>query len=192
MFKFLIMFLFVLTIILFPIHLKITLKYTNKVLEIYIYKKKLKVSKPLKSNSKNKLKSKPARMLIFFKPLILSDVNSIIHKLKTLRFRPKLILNTKLEYGLDDAALVAIIFGLIHSAYSLLYLKLITVAKVKNMNLKVTPHFKYNNLNMEISSIIYINLVKIIYMAFIILPCFINIKHGKLNIKKFRGGNVHG
>lgn len=192
MFKCIIVFLFVLTIILFPIHLKITLKYTNKVLEIYIYKKKLKVSKPLKTNSKNKLKSKPARILISFKPLILSDVNLIIHKLKTLRFRPKLILNTKLEYGLDDAALVAIIFGLIHSAYSLLYLKLITFVKVKNMGLKVTPHFKENNLNIEISSIIYINLAKIIYMSFIILPSFMNIKNKKLNTKKFRGGNIHG
>ena len=56
MFKFILVFLFVLTIILFPIHLKITLKYTNKVLEIYIYKKKLEVNKPLKNNSKDQLK----------------------------------------------------------------------------------------------------------------------------------------
>ncbi|MBX4259113.1 DUF2953 domain-containing protein [Clostridium estertheticum] len=183
MFKFIIVFLFVLTIVLFPIHLKITLKYTNKVLEIYIYKKKLGVNKSLKSNSKDKLKSKPAK--IFFKPLNLididlSDINLISHKFKKLKFKPTLILNTKLEYGFDDAALVAIVFGLIHSAYSLLYLILINFVKVKNIDLKVTPQFKENNLNMEISSIIYINFAKIIYMAFVILPCLINIKHNKL------------
>ncbi|MCB2355396.1 DUF2953 domain-containing protein [Clostridium estertheticum] len=200
MFKFIIVFLFVLTIVLFPIHLKITLKYTNKVLEIYIYKKKLEVNKSLKNNSKDQLKSKPTK--IFFKPLNLrdidlsdinlSDINLISHKFKKLKFKPKLILNTKLEYGFDDAALVAIVFGLIHSTYSLLYLILINFVKVKNIDLKVTPQFKENNLNMEISSIIYINFVKIIYMAFIILPCLINIKHNKTNFKKYRGGNVHG
>ncbi|MBU3176313.1 DUF2953 domain-containing protein [Clostridium estertheticum] len=200
MFKFIIVFLFVLTIILFPIHLKITLKYTNKVLEIYIYKKKLEVNKPLKSNSKDQLKSKPTK--IFFKPLNLRDINLsdinlnnislISHKFKNLKFKPTLILNAKLEYGFDDAALVAIVFGLIHSAYSLLYLILTNFVKVKNIDLKVTPQFKENNLNMEISSIIYINFVKIIYMAFIILPCLINIKHNKTNFKKYRGGNVHG
>ncbi|MBU3214165.1 DUF2953 domain-containing protein [Clostridium estertheticum] len=190
MFKFIVAFLFVLTIILFPIHLKITLKYTNKVLEIYIYKKKLEVNKPLKSNSNDQLKSKPAK--ISFKPLNLIDINLISHKFKNLRFKPTLILNTKLEYGFDDAALVAIVFGLIHSTYSILYLILINFVKVKNIDLKVTPHFKENNLNMEISSIIYINFVKIIYMAFIILPCLINIKHNKTNFKKYRGGNVHG
>ncbi|WP_443660997.1 DUF2953 domain-containing protein [Clostridium sp.] len=190
MFKFIIVFLFVLTIILFPIHLKITLKYTNKVLEIYIYKKKLEVNKPLKNNSKDKSQSKPKKR--FFKRLIFKDINLIIHKLKNSRFKPTLILNTKLEYGFDDAALVAIVFGLIHSTYSLLYLILINFVKVKNIDLKVTPHFKENNLNMEISSIIYINFVKIIYMAFIILPCLINIKPNKINIKKYRGGNVHG
>ncbi|MCB2308019.1 DUF2953 domain-containing protein [Clostridium estertheticum] len=200
MFKFIIVFLFVLTIVFFPIHLKITLKYTNKVLEIYIYKKKLDVNKPLKSNLKDPLKSKPTK--IFFKPLNLRDldlsdvnlnnINLITHKFKNLKFKPTLILNTKLEYGFDDAALVAILFGLIHSAYSLLYLILINFVKVKNIDLKVTPQFKENNLNMEISSIIYINFVKIIYMAFTILPCLINIKHNKTNFKKYRGGNVHG
>ncbi|MBU3098769.1 MULTISPECIES: DUF2953 domain-containing protein [Clostridium] len=195
MFKFILVFLFVLTIILFPIHLKITLKYTNKVLEIYIYKKKLEVNKPLKNNSKDQLKSKPTKM--FFKSLNLrdinlSDINLISHKFKNLKFKPTLVLNTKLEYGFDDAALVAIVFGLIHSTYSLLYLILINFVKVKNIDLKVTPQFKENNLNMEISSIIYINFVKIIYMAFIILPCLINIKHNKTNFKKYRGGNVHG
>ena len=195
MFKFILVFLFVLTIILFPIHLKITLKYTNKVLEIYIYKKKLEVNKPLKNNSKDQLKSKPTKM--FFKSLNLrdinlSDINLISHKFKNLKLKPTLVLNTKLEYGFDDAALVAIVFGLIHSTYSLLYLILINFVKVKNIDLKVTPQFKENNLNMEISSIIYINFVKIIYMAFIILPCLINIKHNKTNFKKYRGGNIHG
>ena len=109
-----------------------------------------------------------------------------------LKFKPTIILNTKLEYGFDDAAFVAILYGLIHSTYSFLYLLLQNFVKVKKIDLKVIPHFEENDFNMEISSIIYTNLGKIIYMAFIILNCLISIKHNKSNIKKYKGGNVHG
>ena len=188
MFKGIIVFLLTLTIILFPIPLKITLKYSNKVLEIYIYNKKLKVKTP----SKNNIKSKPKDN--FFKSFTLSDIKQIIYKIKNLKFKPLLILNTKLEYGFDDAAFVAILFGLLHSAYSFLYLLLINFVKVKNIDFKVIPHFEENDLNMEILSIIYMNLAKIIYMAFIMSICLasISIKHRKASMKKYKGGNVHG
>ncbi len=94
----------------------------------------------------------------------------IFYKIKNLKLKPTLILNTKLEYGLDDAALVAILFGSIHSAYSFLHIILLNFFKVKNMDLNVIPHFEENDLHIEISSIIYINLSKIIYMAFIDTP----------------------
>ena len=196
MFKCLIVFFLMLTIILFPIPIKITLKYSNKVLEIFIHNKKINIKKSLKNNKnnknnkKNQENTKPTQN--FFKSLILNDIKLIIYKIKSLKFKPTLILNTKVEYGLDDAALVAILFGFIHSAYSFLYIALPNFVKVKNMDLKVIPHFEENDLYMEISSIIYINLAKIIYMAFNILPCLINIKHNKTNMKEYKGGNVHG
>ncbi len=52
MFKCLIIFFLMLTIILFPIPIKITLKYSNKLLEIFIYKKKININKPLKKSKK--------------------------------------------------------------------------------------------------------------------------------------------
>lgn len=193
MFKCLILFFLMLIIILFPIPIKITLKYANKVLEIFIYNKKINIKKSSKSNKKNEAngantKSKQG----FFKPLILNDIKLIIHKIKSLKFKPTLILNTKVEYGLDDAAFVAILFGFIHSTYSFSHIILLNFVKVKKMDLKVIPHFEENDLYMEISSIIYINLAKIIYMALKILPCLINIKHDKTNMKEYKGGNVHG
>ncbi|MBW9144162.1 DUF2953 domain-containing protein [Clostridium sp. CM027] len=190
MFKCIIVFLLTIIIILFPIHLKITLKYSNKILGIYIYNKKLKVKKVLKNGNKNDLKGSLKEN--FFKSLILSDIKLITYKIKKLKFKPTLTLNTKLEYGFDDAALVAILFGLIHSTYSFLYLILTDFVKVKNIDLKVNPHFKKNDFVMEISSIIYVNLAKITYIAFIMLICLITIKHNKMNIKKYKGGNIHG
>jgi len=76
MFKGIILFLLLITIILFPIPLKITLKYSNKVLEIYIYNKKLKTKTP----SKSKLKSKPKD--VFFKSFTLNDIKLIIYKIQ--------------------------------------------------------------------------------------------------------------
>ncbi len=186
MFKGIILFVLMLIIILFPIPLKITLKYSNKVLEIYIYNKKLKVKPPSKNDLECNKKMK------FIKSFTLSDIRLIFYKIKNLKLKPKLNLSTKLEYGLSDAALVAILYGLIHSSYSFLYLLLMNFVKVKKINLKVIPHFEENDFNMEILSIIYMNLVKIIYMAFVMSICLINIKNRKTNMKKYKGGNVHG
>lgn len=188
MFKGIIIFLLLLIIILFPIPIKITLKYSNRVLEIFIYNKKLKVKKP----SKNNLKSNPN--MNYHKSFTINDIKLIIFRIKNLKFKPILTLKTKLEYGFDDAAFVAILFGLIHSTYSFLYLLLINFVKIKNIDFEVIPHFKKNDVNMEILSIIYMNLVKIIYITFImsILIASIKIKNKKSNMKQYKGGNVNG
>jgi hypothetical protein len=129
-----------------------------------------------------------------FSSYTLSDIKLIINKIIGFKFKPTLTLTTKLEYGFDDAALVAILFGLIHSTYSFLYLLLLNFVKVKNVDHKLIPHFKEKKLNIEISSIIYTNLAKIIYMLTILLICLtrINIRHKKMSFEKDRGGNVHG
>jgi len=190
MFRFIIVLLLTLIILLFPIPIKITLKYSNKVMEIYLYNKKLKLKKPSKINLNNDLESKLKETI--FNSLLLSNIKLIIYKIKKLKFKPIVTLNTKLEYGFDDAAVVAILFGLIHSAYSFLYLLLMNFVKVKKTNFKVIPHFQKNDYNMEISSVIYINLAKTIYIAFVMSLCLITIKRNKTNIKKYKGGNING
>lgn len=188
MFVGLLAFVIVLTIILFPIPLKITLKYSKKILGIYIYNKKIMKRKHNKTKPINKVKER------LEKSFTLSDIRLLIDKLISLKFKPKLTLTTKLEYGFDDAALVAILFGLIHSTYSFLYLFLLNFVNVKNIDHKVIPYFKEKDLNIEISSIIYTNLAKIIYMSVVMLICLksINISHKKINSQKYEGGNVHG
>ena len=181
-----IIFILTLTIILFPIPIKITLKYTNKVLEIFIYNKKLRTNRVTENDIEHIPNLKPFRMFN------LNELKLIIHKLRKLKLKPTLTLQTKLEYGFDDAAFVAILFGLIHSTHGFLYLLLIDFVKVKNIDLKVIPHFEENDFNMETLSIIYMNLVKIIYMAFIMSICLIKIKHRRSSVKKYKGGSVHG
>ena len=196
MFKGIIVFLLALTIILFPIPLKITLKYRNKVLEIYIYNKKIKAKSPSKDkvNSNIKAMEKGMGKIDFLKSLTFNEIKLIINKIINLKFKPTIFLNTKLEYGFDDAALVAVLYGIIHSAHSFVYLLLQNFVKVKKIDIKVIPHFEEHDINMEISSIIYSSLAKNVYIVFIMIICLVNIKilHNKSNIKKYRGGNVHG
>ena len=192
MFIGLIVVLLTITIILFPIPLKITLKYCDKVLEIFIYNKKIILKNPSNTEINNNIEA--IAKSNYIRSLDYDDIRLIIYKVRNLKFKPTLRLISKLEYGLDDAALVAILYGLIHTIYSFMYMLLLNFFKVKNIDLKVTPHFVENDLSMEISSIIYINLGKIIYMAIILISCLlrINIKHKKLCSKKYKGGNVHG
>lgn len=192
MFKVLILLLITITIILFPIPLKLTLKYWNKVLEIFIYNKKIVLKKPSDTDINNNLEATAKSS--FIKSLDYDDIKLIIYKVMSLKFKPTLTLITKLEYGLNDAALAAILYGLIHTIHSFMYMLLLNFFKVKKTDLKVTPHFVENDFSMEISSIIYINLGKIIYMAIKLINCLlrINIKHKKLSSKKYKGGNVHG
>jgi hypothetical protein len=188
MFVGIIVFLITITIILFPIPLKITLKYSNKILEIYVYNKKLQ----RKVHKKGKLVKKQKNTS--YNSYTLSDMKLIINKFIGLKFKPTLSLVTNVEYGFDDAALVAILFGLIHSTYSFLYLLLLNFVKIKKIDHKVIPNFKEKSLNIEIHSIIYTSLAKIIYMLTIMLICFIsiNIRHKKISLQKYKGGNVHG
>ncbi|MGH4138044.1 DUF2953 domain-containing protein [Clostridium sp.] len=196
MFKFITVFLLALAIILFPIPIKITLKYSNKILEIFIYKKKLKIKSLSKAGLKNSSKTgtKAKTKEFFLKSFSFDDIKLLIYKLMSLKFKPTLNLNTKLEYGFDDAAFVAVLFGSIHSVYSFIYLLLQNFVKVKKIDIKVIPHFEEHDINMEISSIIYSSLAKNVYIIFIMIICLVNIKmlHKKSNIKKYRGGNVHG
>ena len=186
MFIGIIVFLITLTIILLPIPLKTTLKYSNKTLEVFVYNKKVKTKAISKSDVKN------FRDINLTKSFELKDMKPIFYRVRRLRLKFALSLNTKLEYGFDDAALVAILFGLIHSSYSFLYSSLSNFVEVKSISLKVTPHFEESDFKMETLGIIYMNLVKIIYMAFIVLICLIKIKHKKSNLKKYKGGSVHG
>lgn len=175
-----------LTIILLPIPFKITLKYSNKILEVFMYNKKIKTKSLAKSDVKN------FSDVNIFKSFEFNDIKPILNVVRDLKLKFVLSLNIKLEYGFEDAAFVAILFGLIHSSYSTLYSLLSNFIEIKDMNLKVTPHFKEKNFNMETLGIIYMNLVKIIYIAFVVLKCLIKIKRTKSNFNKFKGGNIHG
>ncbi len=152
-------FIIIILIILVPIPIKFKLKYADKKLAMYIYNIDL-ISK-IKSTQKNaKSKNKKNFDLQNFK-FLLSSLSR--NKLKpTLRFR------LNLQYGLDDAAYTAIFYGLV-SALSPLIIKVLNYFfKIKKQSISITPNLNKFILKLELESIIFVNLVKVIYISYII------------------------
>lgn len=100
--------------------------------------------------------------------------------LKNNPLKPSIKMSIELTYGLDDAALTGIFYGLIHYLYSYIQYYVYSCFKVKEMTLNLHPEFNKKIINTEMNSIIYINLVKIIYMFIII---FKNIHSAKKDFK---------
>ncbi|WP_051542067.1 DUF2953 domain-containing protein [Clostridium lundense] len=87
--------------------------------------------------------------------------------LKNSILKPSIKINIQLTYGVDDAAVTGILYGLINHLYSYIQYSIYSCFKVKEMNLNLQPEFNKKIIYIEMTSIIYINLVKTIYMFII-------------------------
>jgi hypothetical protein len=145
--------------ILIPIPIKFKLKYVDGNLAMHIYNIDL-ISKIKSSKKKDKLKDKRIPSLQNFK-FLLSSLNRN-------KFKPTLRLKLNLQYGLDDAAYTAIFYGLI-SALSPSIIKILNCFfKIKKQSISIIPNLNKLILKLELESIIFVNLVKVIYISYII------------------------
>lgn len=160
-----------LIILLFPIPLKITLTYYGGKAHFRIYNKEINLKKKTKEKAEEvAAKQKDAleeatesEDLFNFK-----NIKKIVKTLKNNKFKFKLKSKISIDYSLEDAAHTAILFGLLNSLLSTIYIVLNMFFKVKNYDFKVTPQYNNNYFNFEIKSIISLNLAKIIYMCIIV------------------------
>lgn len=182
-FLFLLLF-FLLFLIFCPIKLKFKILATEKNLEVYFYKFKLfslmetihkreekcseyKDSKCTNSsnnsiaNKNRKHKKMPKKKSGFS-----IDIKKLISLLYSNKFKPKLKLSFNLKYSTEDAALTALLFGLIHQGTSFLYLLLESFFNLKKFTKEIVPEFNdINSLLFEIESIITLNFAQIIYIG---------------------------
>lgn len=154
----LIIFTIIILMILFPIPIKFKLKYADEKLDMYIYNIAL-ISKIKASNKKDKVKDKRNSNLQNFK-FILSSLNKN-------RFKPTLRFKLDLQYGLDDAACTAIFYGLISALFPSIIILLNHFFKIKKHSIYVIPDLDNFILKLELESIIFVNLAKIIYISYI-------------------------
>lgn len=151
--------LLIIIILLFPMPLKFKLVINNKKFKISIYNKEIDLS--VKFNKKSKKKKKKKKKKIALKELL----NFEIHEF----FRPKIKFSAKISFGLEDSALTAISYGFLNTFPPIVYNTLLKFFKLKNFNFDIEPAFNNKYLYIEITSIFYLNLVKVIYIGFKIL-----------------------
>ncbi|WP_125152286.1 DUF2953 domain-containing protein [Clostridium rectalis] len=154
-------------ILFFPFSIKINFKYEKNKISVKFLKKEFNLS--TKNGSKDILTFKHHMEEMSSKKNIDGDNAKIImEKFKKNIFKPKLTTNITIGYGLSDAAITAILNGLIYSLYPFVFNILNFFFNLKHIDLKVNPVFNKEFLYIEIQGIIFINLVKIIHIGLLI------------------------
>lgn len=162
---------FLIILLLFvPIPLKVHVLYKNNKLIIRFYKFTIYPSKHIKDMSKTYFKAKEKNKFTtdFKKIFDKYIIQEIFHRLCKNKLKPRLKLDFNLDYGFEDAALTGLSYGLLNSIFAPLEHIIYLLFKVKKLQLNAMPDFNGNKLNLEIKSIISINIAQIINMSFII------------------------
>lgn len=151
-----ILLLIILLVLLLPIPIKTSVFYSEKKLGIYLYKFKLNMNKMKKKPKVNKIHPKKKKSLSTIK----LGVNVLRHNL----LKPHINLNINFMYGLDNAATTAQLYGLLNLMNPAIYKFLDEFFIVKNFDYNIQANFNKILLKFNIVSIIFINLLTILYI----------------------------
>ena len=83
------------------------------------------------------------------------------------KFKPLIKIKGYLDYGIEDAALCALLYGILNILPGFLYFILSIVFDVTNLRLNINPRFNKTHLSFGITGIFYFNLANIIYILFL-------------------------
>lgn len=164
-------FLWIITIVamvlLFPIPIKITLIYSEEIFTLKLYnkiiipsknkKKVVKKNVSLKDNLEEEKKEKPSK----FK---LRDIKNITDFLVTNKFKFSLRTKLDVDYSIEDAAVNAIVYGLFYQGLAVISTIFNLFFKVKNLDSCINTKYNENYFKFKSTSIIFINIAKVIYM----------------------------
>lgn len=148
----------------FPVFIKIT--YKNKNFQLFLYNKKLNINmdkrkKDMKIN------------------LSIKDYNNILSKINNTKVKPILKFNLILKYGTGDAAVTALTYGAINILFPFTFELMKMVFHVSKFEYDIHPDFNIIIMDLEIKSIIFINIFITIFTSFLVIK---EIKHA--NTKK--------
>ncbi|MCR1934214.1 DUF2953 domain-containing protein [Clostridium tepidum] len=145
---------FIIFILILVIPFKITVIYVNKHFAVYVYNFKWTQQKNETTGDKKTSKKKDN-----------NKKKALKITLEKCNYKPKASIYTFLNYDLEDAAYLAVTYGILQSLIPYFYNYLIKIFKLKNFNYNITPLFKNKNLiQFKFKGIFYISLVKIIYI----------------------------
>ncbi|MEY7999474.1 DUF2953 domain-containing protein [Clostridium sp. Mt-5] len=145
-------------ILFLPIPLKIKIRYADKKFTIKIYNLNIKHKFNLNKDQRSSNNSTKNNGLFFF-------INKLRSQdFKEIKMKSPIKVNIKFAYGLNDAAYTALIYGVMSSLKAFLFNKLNKIFLVKQYNFHIKPDFNNFYFKLEVNSIIYMSLVKIIYV----------------------------
>lgn len=171
----------IVVILLFPIPLKIKLVFNNNTLKVFVFKKEFNINKIIKKKLKHKKNNtlketkKNSHKSISKKKFLNININNF--------FKPTLKIDLKINFGFNDAAYTAITYGFLSIAPGFIYNILTKFFKIKKYKFNLQPVFNNEFIYIEISSIFFVNLVKVIYIAFKIFIIYIkekSLSHSKI------------
>lgn len=161
--------LFILIIILFvPIPIKITASYKENEFHLFLYKKEVypskKAKEPKKKSEKDKEKKSGKKKFKINIPGLLSSINNNSFKLK-------IKIDITGNYFIEDCYYTAILYGIIHQVLAMVNLIISIPFNVKLLKFNINPTFKKQETHLEgyIRCIIYLSLVKVIYILLLLV-----------------------
>ncbi len=178
-------------VLLFPIPIKITLIYANEIFTFKIYNKVIIPSKTKKTKAKNKYKRSDyvkTHNEEKISKLKIKDLKGIIELFINSKFKFTLRTKFTMDYSIEDAAINAITYGFLYQITAFISTILNLFFKVKNFTPTINIKYNENFFKFESTSIIFINIAKIIYMVIVIFYHFIKVRKtssfDKVNLKE--------
>lgn len=155
-------------ILLFPIPIKIKLAYRNNIFILKLYDKTiLPKSKKTKANAKDKLDKDSLEIETeeIEKNFKLAHGKIILSTLVKNKLKFNLKFNITINYGVEDAAYAAISYGFLHGLLSILPSILNLPLNLKKYEYYINMNYNKNFITIEINSIVFINIAKLIYIV---------------------------
>lgn len=159
---------FILVILFIPLKIRITLSFDKcSGMEIYIYNYNIKNSNIYKNLTSKEKKAKKAKEPK--KNINLNTLWLLLKKLDNNSYKPKLYLNSNIDFQVEDAAYTAVIYGISNALIPFIERFINVFFSISSFKIHVNPLFNNeNSVSFNIKSIIKVNLAKLIYMAIII------------------------
>ncbi len=178
-------------VLLFPIPIKITLIYANEIFTLKIYNKVIIPSKTKKTKAKNKNKRSDyvkTHNEEKISKLKFKDLKGIIELFINSKFKFTIRTKFRMDYSIEDAAINAITYGFLYQITAFISTILNLFFKVKNFTPTINIKYNENFFKFESTSIIFINIAKIIYMVIVIFYHLIKVRKtssfDKVNLKE--------
>lgn len=148
-----------------PFPVKIKIKYSKKNFIFKVYN--LNISNKIKSiKDKYSLNYPEVKNRL---PFFIKTIKNNLNFVNEIKFKSTLKIDIKIAYGLEDAAHTALVYGFI-SLINILTLNILSkIFIIKQNQIYVTPDFNNLHLKIQINSIIYISLAKIIYTGILLV-----------------------